>query len=317
MLCCSPVHAAPASSGSQHIAPRRAQGARLRSDVSQSEGFRRVRKPAGPPPSTPADAATVQLQVPNMRAVNPKELSLLPPRRDADLPIIHEGRAVVLVEGFNDALVVRDSVHAPVMYVGGTNLGKTHRARLLMAQIADVTDAVIILPDPDGEGGRFRTAVAIKLATRAWHAFMPVSRAVGPGASANHQFGNTGIEHAQPSDVLRALQRAKPYRPTSGNARMFNRDMLREWGLSNPFDANARGERIEHAALRREILCNALGLARMDSRRLQQALNMYSFTVPEVWSCIWALHVLPGLQIYFDVEAGCKLLDQASRQIQD
>jgi 5S rRNA maturation endonuclease (ribonuclease M5) len=217
-----------------------------------------------------------------MKVVDPLRMALLPPRRELELPTVHGGNAVVVVEGFNDAQVIRDSVHAPVLYLGGTNMGRTHHARMLMDTVSHVAGGVIILPDPDGEGGRFRTTAAMHLTRPAWHAFLPVSCAVAGSATANHDFANAGIEHATPSDIVASLLQARLYRPKSGKDRIFDRPMLRSWGLVNPFDADAAGERIEHAALRREILCNALGLARMDGRRLLSALNMYSFTTSEV-----------------------------------
>lgn len=221
-------------------------------------------------PRTQADAATAHLQVKHMRAADPARMALLPPlrQRESALPQIHGGRAVVVVEGWRDAQRVRSSVFAPVLYTGGTNVGKSVRARRLLEEVA-ATTSVVVLPDPDGEGGRFRSSIVVNLACPTWHAFMPVSHAVAPAATDHHVFANVGVEHATARSIFGALSRAKLFDPRQASPRTFEEEWLKQHGLVQAHDAGV-GNNI---AMRRQIVCNALGLASKDGRAMLKALN--------------------------------------------
>eukprot|EP00892_Ulva_mutabilis_P011744 jgi/Ulvmu1/8942/UM005_0033.1 len=224
---------------------------------------------------TPADNATQRLQRRDWAQQRADWAVLAPPSRRASSPAPLDGNAVVLVEGRRDATVVLRSVNAPVFIMGGTNSRKNEVALQKLQAVADAVPAVITLADPDAEGERFRGFIARQLGNKAWHAFLPVSRAIAGAATENHEAGNVGIEHAWDRDVAVALAHAQPY---DAHAATYCRGDLEEWELVNSWDDTVT----KHAALRREIVCNALGLARMDGNKLVKALNHYCFQRAQV-----------------------------------
>lgn len=201
---------------------------------------------------------------------------LAPPSRDSSLPQVCDGEAVVMVEGVNDAHVVRRAVNAPVLIIGGTNSAKTSGGMARMQQVAQAVPRIVVLADPDAEGTRFRNWVVQHLGEeRLLHAFLPLSRAVLSHKSKNHQLGNPGIEHAYARDVAKAVSLATARVPGRSE---FCREDLEEWEMVNGWD----GAAIQHAALRREILCNALGVGKMDGGKLLKTLNVYGFSHEQV-----------------------------------
>lgn len=232
---------------------------------------KRGHKPRLTPGSiTIADRGTQRLQRSNWGELRADWAVLTPPSRNMNLSAPFEGKAVVLVEGRRDAEVVLRSVNAPVFIMGGTNSRKNVVALQKLQAVADAVPAIIALADPDAEGERFRSFIAREFGEKVLHAFLPVSRAVAGHSTDNHEAGNVGIEHAREADIAMALRVAQPY-----NARReeFCREDLNSWQLVNAWDKST----MKHAALRREIVCNALGLARMDAKKFVRAMNHYSF----------------------------------------
>lgn len=217
-----------------------------------------------------ADRQTKKWQSPDWGEQRADWATLAPPSRDANLPVPFQGKAVILVEGRRDATAILRSVNAPVFVMGGTNNRKNPVALRYLRAVAEAVPMVVVLADPDSEGERFRRVISDEFGSRFWHAFLPASRAVSGNASANHEEGNVGIEHAHEADIAMALHIAQPY---NAQGIEFCYNDLENWELVNSWDDRS----IKHAALRREIVCNALGLAKMDGKRLVRALNFYSF----------------------------------------
>lgn len=201
---------------------------------------------------------------------------LAPPSRDSSLPQVCDGQAVVMVEGVNDAFVIREAVNAPVLIAGGTNSAKGAGGFARLQQVAEAVPTVVVLADPDAEGTRFRNWVSQQLAGEVLlHAFLPVSRAILSDKSKNHTLGNVGVEHAYARDVAKAISLANAREPGRSE---FCREDLEEWEMVNGWD----GAVVKHATLRREIVCNALGLGKMDGGKLVKALNVYGFSHEQV-----------------------------------
>ena len=201
---------------------------------------------------------------------------LAPPSRDSSLPQVCKGDAVVMVEGVNDARVVRRAVNAPVLIAGGTNSAKSAGGFARMKQVSQAVPTIVVLADPDAEGTRFRNWAVQQLGReRLQHAFLPVSRAVLCTKTKFHKLGNPGIEHAYARDVAKALSLASTQEPGRSE---FCREDLEEWEMLNGWD----GVQVQHAALRREILCNALGVGKMDGGKLVKVLNTYGFSHEQV-----------------------------------
>lgn len=219
---------------------------------------------------TMADRGTQRLQRSDWREQRADWAVLAPPSRNMNLPAPLEGKAVILVEGRRDATAVLRSVNAPVFFMGGTNSRKNPVAVQKLQAVASAVPAIIVLADPDAEGERFRGFIAREFGSKFMHSFLPVSRAVAGDATDNHEAGNVGIEHAREADIATALRMARPY---DLHGSEFCGEDLESWELVNAWDQCT----VKHAALRREIVCNALGLARMDGKKLIKALNHYSF----------------------------------------
>lgn len=242
-------------------------------------------KPRSTPGSiTAADEATQRLQRRDWAEQRGDWAVLAPPSRSMKLPAPFNGDAVVLVEGRSDANVVLRSVNAPVFVMGGTNSRKNDVALHKLHTVANAVPFIIALADPDAEGERFRGYIARELGNKVWHAFLPVSRAIAGHSTDNHGAGNVGIEHAQEADIAVALRNAQPY---EAHAETYCREDLEEWELVNSWEEAPT----RHAALRREIVCNALGLARMDGNKLVKALNHYSFPREQVRRIPWLLYM--------------------------
>lgn len=201
---------------------------------------------------------------------------LTPPARDGSLPQVCNGSGIVMVEGLNDARAVRQGVNAPVLIIGGTNSAKNKGGFRRMQDIHEAVPKIVVLADPDAEGTRFRNWVVQKLGDeKLLHAFLPLSRAVLTSSTKYHSLGNPGIEHAHARDVAKAVSLATERVP--GRIE-FCREDLEDWEMVNSWDEAG----VKHAALRREILCNALGVGKMDGGKLLKVLNVYNFNRDEV-----------------------------------
>jgi 5S rRNA maturation endonuclease (ribonuclease M5) len=232
---------------------------------------------------TAADVATKHLQT---SRPGPGVL-VVPPTRDPQLPQLFEGNALVLVEGLNDAAVTRRAVNAPVLVAGGTNSAKGAAGFRRIQQAVEAVQKVVILADPDAEGSRFRNWVSMKLKDAdCLHAFLPVSRAVLYQDTEFHTLGNVGVEYAHERDVAKALSLARPR--TAGEGSFSHLD-LEDWELLNQWDDVTT----QNAALRRELVCNSLGLGKMDGGKLVKALNAYGFSRKQVrWTALHSFSLL-------------------------
>ena len=209
---------------------------------------------------------------------------LAPPSHVSSLPQVCDGNAVVMVEGVNDAHVVRRAVNAPVLIAGGTNSAKSSGGFARIMQVSQAVPTIVVLADPDAEGTRFRNWVVQNVGGKGLlHAFLPVSRAVLCTKTKYHQLGNPGVEHAYAKDVAKAISLASAQTPGRSE---FSREDLEEWEMLNGWD----GAEVQHAALRREILCNTLGVGKMDGGKLVKVLNTYGFPHEQVCNSLTPKH---------------------------
>lgn len=207
---------------------------------------------------------------------------LIPPCGNPALPALD---AVILVEGSADAAVVRRAVNAPVLSIGGVNQGYDKATIQRIHAIAALTPQLIVLADPDAFGRVYRNHLDVLLSGSALHAFLPVPCAVSTGATKHHAACNVGVEHAHPADVAKAL--ARPHHSTYSAhahdaAAPFTAEQLQAWGLTKPFENQNDPSAPKDVATRRELLCNALGVARSDGKQLLRALNGYGFNPEQV-----------------------------------
>lgn len=227
---------------------------------------------------TTADTATTHLQDDNWkRKAATSRLVVIPPSRNPSLPNLN---AVVVVEGSRDVLVVRRAVNAPIICIGGTHKGFGKESLRRVREVIELVPALIVLVDPDMYGRQYRNAVTQAASKATWHAFLPAACAVATTYTRYHQPGNVGVEHAHPRHVQQALRNCQRSQVDSPDT--FNKELLVQMGLVQPAHNTCDHERIQHAALRRELLCNILGLAKADGKQLLVQLNRYGFQGKQV-----------------------------------
>ena len=137
---------------------------------------------------------------------------------------------LILVEGMNDMRAVRRAVNSDVFVLGSaTHAQSTVTTRMVQELRAAAAGhaGVVIFTDPDVAGRQARQALERQL-PGCYHAFVPAPLATAAGATAYHEIGNIGVEHAAPSTIRRALSLL---RVSDAHRTEFTRDTLLRLGL--------------------------------------------------------------------------------------
>ena len=106
-------------------------------------------------------------------------------------------KEVIVVEGRDDITAVKRAVEAEVIAVGGFGINKRVIDRIREAQIRQ---GVIVFTDPDFAGEKIRKIIS-KRVLGIKHAY--ISREEGS------KDGDIGVENAEPSSIIKALESAK------------------------------------------------------------------------------------------------------------
>lgn len=174
-------------------------------------------------------------------------------------------REVIVVEGKRDIAAVRRAVEAECLTTGGFALSEYSLRKIGAAYRRN---GIIILTDPDSAGERIRKKLAT-LFPLAKHAFVP--------REAASTADDVGIEQASPAAILAALAKARCQEFDPGR-RFCTADLL-EAGLL----AGA------HAAKRRAVLGETLGIGYANAKTFLRRLNIYGVTREEFVAAIAAL----------------------------
>ncbi|RIV21770.1 DUF4093 domain-containing protein [Alicyclobacillaceae bacterium I2511] len=191
---------------------------------------------------------------------------------------------IVVVEGIHDKQRVLEAVDAEVWVIGGDRVAHTFLAAL---QRAAKQRGIIILTDPDGPGERIRQRIAQSV-PGCRQAFIPRVAALGAGC--------VGVEHATPSAVSRALQKARPepafcqesldkHNATPQTAAFTLRDLV-EYGLTGH----------PSAASRRQVVGERLGIGHGNGKTFLHKLNMLGVTRQELAAVVMEVNSQWGEQ---------------------
>ena len=172
---------------------------------------------------------------------------------------------VIVVEGKQDAVRVKQAVAAEVITTGGFALTPQTLERIRQA---DEKRGIIILTDPDFTGERIRDFLRRRF-PRAKHAFVPRL-----DATAN---GDVGIEQASVEAIRAALSKVRwaVYQP----AAVFTMADMVQGGLSCHRDA----------AVRRAAVGAALGIGYSNAKQFLYRLNHYGVDRAEFMQALAAL----------------------------
>lgn len=160
-------------------------------------------------------------------------------------------KEVIVVEGKQDAAVVKQAVDAEVIITEGFNLAP-HTLQLIKR--AYEQRGIIILTDPDSAGERIRRYLSRRF-PQAKHAFVP--------RAAAYAHNDIGIEQATPAAVLEALAKVQ----------------FQEWQPQQEFtweDIQAAGlNGVPEASARRAALGAKLGIGYANAKQFLYRLNNY------------------------------------------
>ncbi|KGE19958.1 ribonuclease M5 [Paenibacillus wynnii] len=166
-------------------------------------------------------------------------------------------KEMIVVEGKSDTVAVKRAVEADTIETGGSAVNNSIIAKIALAM---ERRGVIILTDPDHAGERIRKIVAAKV-PGCKHAFIPEKDAT--------RKGDIGVENASPEAIRHAL--AHVHTAFEGSIPVIGIDDLMEAGmLVHP-----------HAAERRMVLGNLLGIGYCNGKQLYKRLAMFGITREE------------------------------------
>lgn len=158
-------------------------------------------------------------------------------------------KEVIVVEGKDDIAAVKAAVDAEVIATNG--FGYNHKFIETLKSISE-RSGIIILTDPDFEGGRIRRDLSNKI-KNAKHAFLPQGKAL--------KKGDIGVENASKEDILEAINKARP--EVIKTEILFTKEDLMEFGLSGG----------ESSREKREKLGAILGIGYSNAKQFLNRLN--------------------------------------------
>lgn len=171
-------------------------------------------------------------------------------------------KEVIVVEGRDDYLAVKNAVDAEIIITGGYSLPRGTMERIKKAK---EKRGVIIFTDPDYAGERIRKTISSKIAG-CKHAFLPVESAT--------KDGDIGIENACPQDIIDALKAARA-ESIEKNEEFSILDLVENRLLGSP-----------EAGIRRDNLGRILGIGHGNGKQFLSRLNNYGITREEFHAAI-------------------------------
>lgn len=163
-------------------------------------------------------------------------------------------KEVIVVEGRDDVIRVKEAVEAEVISTHGWGFGKRFLSELKAMQ---KERGIIILTDPDTAGRRIRERISKEI---------PEAKQAYISKSHTFKDGDIGIENADPSVIRKAIEAAKPLLIESNT--LYEMTDLIELGLAGG----------EGAAKKRERLSEILHLGHVNAKELLKRLN--GFQIP-------------------------------------
>jgi len=158
-------------------------------------------------------------------------------------------KEVIVVEGRDDISAVKAALECEVIATNGFGYGK---GLIKTLQAIQKRRGLIILTDPDFGGERIRKDLS-KYIPECKHAFLPQGKAL--------KKGDIGVENATPSDIIEAIEKARPNMIKSHET--FDKEDILTFGL-----AGGPGSKEK-----REKLGEILGIGYTNGKQLLNRLN--------------------------------------------
>lgn len=174
-------------------------------------------------------------------------------------------REVIIVEGKQDMIRVKQAVEAEIITTGGFTL-----APFTLSQIEQAYKkrGIIILTDPDSAGERIRKFLSHRFPD-ACHAFVPRDQAKGTGG--------IGIEEASPQAICDALEKVRCHEFIPSE----------EFSLQDMLDNGLSGN--PTASFKRDAVGAILGIGYSNAKQFLYRLNHYGVSREEFNQAISAL----------------------------
>ncbi len=166
-------------------------------------------------------------------------------------------KEIIVVEGRDDIVAVKNAVEAEVIATGGFGYDKAFIENL---KIVAEKRGIIILTDPDFAGEQIRKSLC-KNIKNCKHAFLPRGKAL--------KKGDIGVENATKEDIIEAINKARPV--FTEKREEFTKSDLIELGLIG----------ISNSQKRREKLGDILGIGYANSKQFLSRLNSFGITREE------------------------------------
>lgn len=166
-------------------------------------------------------------------------------------------KEIIVVEGKDDIVAVKNAVEAEVIATGGFGYKRDFIENL--KTVAEKRD-IIILTDPDYAGEKIRKDIS-KNIKNCKHAFLPQGKAL--------KKGDVGIENANKEDIIDAIKKARPI--VVEKREEFIKEDLIDLGLIGSSNSKKK----------REKLGNILGIGYGNSKQFLNRLNNFGITKEE------------------------------------
>lgn len=166
-------------------------------------------------------------------------------------------KEVIVVEGRDDVIAVKNAVDAEVISVGGFGINERD---IQLIKEAQNRRGVIVFTDPDFAGEKIRSIIS-KRVQGIKHAYIVKKDAI--------KKGNIGVENASKEVIIEALKNAKA--TLTEAEEIFNINDLIEDGLTLGESANKK----------REELGKILGIGSCNSKQFINRLNKFGITKEE------------------------------------
>ena len=175
---------------------------------------------------------------------------------------------LVVVEGVNDMRRIRSFLDVDVYVLGSATKSSGLDTIETLKEMSKKYARLVLLLDPDVAGRQARNEIDRNI-EGCWHAFIPTALARSNVKKKYKDIGDIGVEHASHKAIMTAIARS---RKSNHGVKRFSRDNLISLGLIAPMH-----ERGNNITLRRQLVCEYLGLGQCDGKQVLRQLNAYGF----------------------------------------
>ena len=179
-------------------------------------------------------------------------------------------KEIIVVEGRDDIVAVKNAVEAEVIATGGFGYKEDFIESL---KVIAEKRGIIILTDPDYAGERIRKDIGRNI-KNCKHAFLSRGKAF--------KKGDIGVENATKEDIIEAIKKARPI--IIEKREEFTKEDLIKLGLIGGSNSKQK----------REKLGNILGIGYGNSKQFLNRLNNFGITKEEFIEALEAMEDYDG-----------------------